>query len=307
MSTTKTGISWTDRTWNPTRGCGRISPGCVNCYAERQAYRFSGPGQPYEGLVRITNGRPQWTGKIRRAEKALLEPLRWPKPARVFVDSMSDLFHEALPDEDIDCVFAVMALCPHLTFQILTKRADRMSRYMERSAGRIADAIVGLRRARGDTGLVCPLPHIPPGALWWPLANIWLGASIEDRIRKSRIDILRDTPATSRFLSIEPLLEDIGELDLRGIDWVIIGGESGPGARPFNLAWARKIIAQCNAADVAVFVKQVGSMPFDGMCKLPGSRFVEPSRNSIYLHDRKGADVSEWPEELRVRQFPRTK
>jgi protein gp37 len=312
MSTTKTGISWTDRTWNPTRGCSRISPGCLNCYAERQAHRFSGPGQPYEGLVQITNGRPQWTGEVRPAEKALLEPLSWRKPARVFVDSMSDLFHEALPDESIDWVFAVMALCPHLTFQILTKRADRMWRYCERAAGRIADAIMALRRARGDTGVVCPLPHIPPGAIWWPLSNVWLGVSVEDGIRKHRIDLLRDTPAMSRFLSIEPLLEDIGELDLRGIDWVIIGGESGPGARPFNLEWAREIIAQCKAAGVAVFVKQVGSMPFDGMYKRyadpfrPGSRFAEPSRNSIYLHDRKGADMSEWPKELRVRQFPGT-
>lgn len=168
-----------------------------------------------------------------------------------------------------------------------------MSRYMERSAGRIADAIVGLRRARGDTGLVCPLPHIPPGALWWPLANIWLGASIEDRIRKSRMDLLRDTPAASRFLSIEPLLEDVGVLDLRGIDWVIIGGESGPGARTLDLAWARQIIAQCREAGVACFIKQLGRTPIEN---------GEPLR----LDDRKGADMAEWPEDLRVRQFPRT-
>ena len=281
MSTAKTEIAWTDRTWNCTRGCSRVSPGCFNCYAERVAYRFSGPGQPYEGLVQITNGHPQWTGKVSLIEKALLEPLSWRKPARVFVDSMSDLFYEELPDEDIALVFGSMVSAYWHTYQILTKRAVRLPEW---------DAFV--RENYLDRLGNVHFPGQVNGTQSWPLPNVHIGVSVEDRARKDRIDFLRETPAALRFLSLEPLLEDLGTLDLRGIGWVIVGGESGPGARPFDITWARNIIAQCREAGVACFVKQVGA------------HVIQDGEHRV-KRDKKGGDMSEWPHDLCVREFPR--
>lgn len=219
------GIAWTDETWNPIRGCSRVSPGCENCYAERMAARFCGPGQPYEGLAK--DGR--WTRRVRLVEERLCDPLRWKRPRRVFVNSMSDLFHEDLDLDDIARVFAVMDLAAQHTFQVLTKRPGRMSDYM---------------RARYD---VCPAPD-----------NIWLGVSVEDQQRADeRIPLLTNTPAALRFISCEPLL---GPVSLRRfqrkIGWVIAGCESGPGARPMDLEWVRSLRDQCVAAGVPFFFKQ---------------------------------------------------
>lgn len=303
----KTKIEWTDATWNPIRGCSRVSEGCRNCYAEKVAYRFRGPGQPYEGLATKVNGHAAWTGEVRFIEKHLLDPLRWKEPRRIFVNSMSDLFHENVPDEWIDRIFAVMALCPQHQFQVLTKRPARMSEYLGRACGRIADLVMKMRADRGDRGCVGPLPNLPPGATWWPLANVWLGVSVENQAAADeRIPLLLETPAAVRFISAEPLLGPVnlnrievmeGEVDRsdpenpivsgycidamsgeafddeygslstapdgevpleRGIDWVIVGGESGPGARPMHPDWARSLRDQCQAAGVPFFFKQWG-------------------------------------------------
>lgn len=212
-------------------------------------------------------------------------PLHWPKvPARCFTCSWSDwLIEEA--DDWRDTAYEIIKKTPWITYQILTKR-------IERAAGRVPDP---------------------------PLPNIWLGVSVEDRKHKNRIDLLRQTPAALRFLSLEPLLEDLGELDLTSIDWVIVGGESGPGARPMDIAWARSIIAQCKAADVACFVKQLGAVTVTSQCGLladvyfPGDPHIERTSNEnndlfrVHLRDRKGGSIDEWPSGLQVRQFPEAK
>lgn len=215
-------IEWTDATWNPVRGCVKISPGCKHCYAETFAERFRGvPGHPYEQGF-----------EPRLVEPKLGEPLTWGRPRRVFVNSMSDLFQQAVPDEFIRRVFEVMAAANWHTYQVLTKRADRMETVV-RSLPR------KLQR----------LPHV------------WLGVSVENRkYGLPRIDHLRRTPAHVRFLSVEPLLEDIGSIRLAGIDWVIVGGESGAGARPMDPEWVRKIRDQCVDCDVSFFFKQWGGV-----------------------------------------------
>jgi protein gp37 len=286
------------RTWNPTRGCSRVSPGCVNCYAEALAGRYSAygaqPGSPFAGFVTKVNGHASWTGKVELVESMLDTPLHWRKPCRVFVNSMSDLFHEALPDEAIDRVFAVMALARHHSFQILTKRAARMDAYVGGFHHRADEFVNKLKPSSLWNGNACEAHRIL--GMGSPLPNVWLGVSVEDQQRKDRIDMLRQTPAAVRFLSIEPLIEDIGVLDLSGISWVIVGGESGPGARPFYVDWARNIIEQCKAAGVPVFMKQVGRFP-------NGSGFPDFDYRK---RDRKGGTMEEWPEDLRVREFPST-
>lgn len=283
-------IEWTDRSdWNPIRGCTRVSPGCVNCYAEGIAARFSGAGQPFAGFARRVGGKPRWTGKVELVKERLLAPLSWRKAAMVFACSMSDLFHEALPDEAIDQVFAVMALSPHLTFQVLTKRPARMRAYF---AG-IPDA-PNEPAARGAMieGAAQAIHHQRTGedpSLWLavhtPLPNVWLGVSVEDQERADeRIPDLLATPAARRFLSCEPLLGSLDLIKLRPdgpaftlnaltgagehllgmkgqtgkIDWVIAGGESGRDARPAHPAWFRGLRDQCGAAGVPYFHKQNG-------------------------------------------------
>jgi protein gp37 len=280
------GITWTDATWNPIRGCSRVSEGCRNCYAERVAYRFSGPGGPFEGLVRVNAAgkrQPQWNGTVRVVEEHMLDPLKWKRPRRIFVNSMSDLFHENLADDTIDRVFAVMALCPQHSFQVLTKRPERMLAYLKQAfseqqmqrwvdAAR-RDAIVNLS-PRDEAALV---------DLEWPLPNVWLGVSVEDqKTADERIPLLLQTPAAVRWISAEPLLGpiDLEELpSFSGIgryldslsnagaedadipsklDWVVVGGESGSGARPMHPDWARSLRDQCVAAGVAFHFKQWG-------------------------------------------------
>jgi len=266
-----TGIEWTDATWNPIRGCSRVSEGCRNCYAEKVAYRFSGTGRPYEGLVRVNAAgerKPEWNGQVRFIEKHLLDPLKWggqvkeewgvlggemrERPRRIFVNSMSDLFHENVPDEWIDRIFAVMALCPQHIFQVLTKQPERMRKYLLGKSDKNHRAAVWMAMASFDEGLGMPCPE-------WPLPNVWLGVSVEDQdVLNKRVWTLLKTPAAVRFLSAEPLL---GPLDLnagRYLDWVIVGGESGPGARPMHPDWVRSLRDQCHAAGVPFFFKQWG-------------------------------------------------
>lgn len=215
-------IEWTDATWNPVRGCTKISPGCTHCYAETFAERFRGvPGHPYEQGF-----------DLRLVPEKLAEPLRWKTPRTIFVNSMSDLFHKDVPDEYIAAVVGVMMTASWHTYQVLTKRADRMSDLLTTT---LADAAAS--------------------------EHIWWGVSVENRRHGlPRIDSLRAAPATVRFLSVEPLLEDLGEVDLTGIHWVIVGGESGHGARPMAEAWVTSIRDQCQRAGVQFFFKQWGGV-----------------------------------------------
>ncbi|MCA1973640.1 MAG: phage Gp37/Gp68 family protein, partial [Caenispirillum sp.] len=279
----RTKIEWTDATWNPIVGCSVVSPGCTNCYAMRLAGTRLKHHPSRAGLTWNTKAGPVWTGDVRLVESAIAQPLRWRRPRHIFVCAHGDLFHPAVPDAWIDRVFAVMALCPQHTFQVLTKRPDRMRPYTFDNIGRVADAIM---RLRSDKVPVGPLPHLEPGARWWPLPNVWLGVSVEDQAwADERIPVLLDTPAAVRFISAEPLL---GPLDLRNwligreehgidwsrpvgqksgacigwtppLDWVIVGGESGPGARPMHPDWARSLRDQCAAAGVPFLFKQWGA------------------------------------------------
>lgn len=264
-------IEWTDATWNPVRGCVKVSPGCRSCYAETFAERFRGtPGHPYEQGF-----------DPRLVPEKLGEPLTWRKPRRVFVNSMSDLFGEFVPRAYVAAVFGVMAGCGRHTFQVLTKRADRMRAWFEwlnaQTAGPYSPdrsfivrtmacnhCVEGVDQGAGDP---------------WPLPNVWLGVSVEDRKHGlPRLAHLRETPAALRFLSIEPLLEELGTLDLRGIGWVIVGAESGQRARPMDEGWVRSIRDQCAAQRVPFFYKQ----------RLVGGRKV-----SLPVLD--GAQHTAWP------------
>lgn len=296
----RTSISWTDATWNPLAGCSRVSEGCRNCYAEGMAARFNKPGQWGEGLatmVRTPDGKsaPRWTGEVRFNEGALDQPLRWRKRRRIFVNSTSDLFHEAVPDEWIDKVFAVMALSPRHTFQVLTKRPERMREYLDwpDMPYRVASTAltVGRNLPDGHPGWSPNRwkysPTLGHTRARWPLPNVWLGVSVEDQVTADvRIPYLLATPAAVRFISAEPLL---GPLDIASwlapvstpghcvsidgdwwhapgscpncrppLDWVIVGGESGPRARPMHPDWVRKIRDQCAEAAVPFHFKQWG-------------------------------------------------
>lgn len=231
MSAT-TAIEWTDTTWNPIVGCSVVSPGCTNCYAMKLAGNRLAHLPAYAGLTQASKSGPVWTGEVRQQNSVLLAPRAWRKPRRVFVNSMSDLFHESIPDDWIDQVFAVMAMSPQHQFQVLTKRAARMRAYIERYRD-----------------------------FEWPLPNVWLGVSAEDQTRwDERVKDLIATPAAVRFVSAEPLLGPIQ--DVRRVwallDWVIAGGESGPGARPMHPDWVRNLRGQCAGSDTAFFFKQWG-------------------------------------------------
>jgi protein gp37 len=266
----QTGIEWTDATWNPIRGCSRVSEGCRNCYAERVASRFSDEGQAYHGLARRrSNGEPQWTGEVIVVERHLYDPLRWKEPRKIFVNSMSDLFHEQLVIDDIAHIFAVMAIARQHTFQVLTKRAKAMQEVL--SDPEWLDVL----KAHVLEVALAQAPETK-GGYTWPLPNVWLGVSVENQdAANNRIPALIETPAAVRFLSCEPLLgplsfrwaswqplsrdRDTGHLDgLRKLDWVIAGGESGPHARPMHPVWARRLRDQCVEADVPFFFKQWG-------------------------------------------------
>ncbi|HEV2521058.1 MAG TPA: phage Gp37/Gp68 family protein [Candidatus Acidoferrales bacterium] len=290
----RTGIEWTDATWNTVTGCTKVSPGCAHCYAERITERFHGPGS-FEKV-------------ILHPEK-LDEPLHWRKPRRVFVNSMSDLFHEDVPDEFIDRVFAAMALASQHTYQVLTKRPDRMLSYFGRSLDErlVRDALVegtaqNIYAERNPLETDCSLWL----AVHLPLRNIWLGVSVENqRFADERIPLLLRTPAAVKFISAEPLLGPVCLTDVKEqivpemkgdnhihinslrcivpshIDWVIVGGESGPSARPMQLEWARSLRDQCKATRTAFFMKQLGG-----------------------VHDKRG-NLEDFPVDLRIREFPK--
>ncbi|MBS7699200.1 MULTISPECIES: phage Gp37/Gp68 family protein [unclassified Chelatococcus] len=254
----RTGIQWTDATWNPIVGCSIVSPGCTNCYAMKMSDRIEKmtPGSHYAGTTMRVKGKPVWTSKMAMAPDAILtQPLRWKRPRRVFVNSMGDLFHESVPDDWIDRVFAVMALAPQHSFQVLTKRSARMRDYLCTRAG---DWVLELSRAVREASLVKWADRPDRATPRWPLPNVWLGVSAEDQRRwEERIPDLKATPATVRFVSAEPLLGPIVG-DISGLDWIIVGGESGPGSRPMHPDWARSIRDQCAAAGVPFFFKQWG-------------------------------------------------
>lgn len=293
----KTGIEWTDATWNPIRGCSRVSDGCRYCYAERVAARFSGPGQPYEGL--LARGG-QWNGQIKLVESVMDQPLRWRKQRRIFVNSMSDLFHENVPDDVIARVFAIMSRASTHTFQILTKRPERMRTWVRAVRKCKAGWIThngNNPAAFGGDGIIVAHPSYSNGRYLsahvvsenWPLPNVWLGVSVENQATANeRIPLLLETPAAVRWISAEPLLGSVDlttvdtgsgwrdclhgyfryPIDLSGhyanepiegnIDWVVVGGESGPGARPMHPDWARAVRNQCQAAGVPFLFKQWG-------------------------------------------------
>ncbi len=273
-------IEWTDATWNPVRGCSIVSKGCTNCYAMRQAHRSHGAGGAYEGLTKLTKGGPVWTGEVRTVPALLEQPLKWARPRRIFVNSMSDLFHDDVPDDFIDSVLTVIKRCEVAgkghTFQVLTKRAERMQRFMA---------------------------EVYSGGAITPMKNLWLGVSVEDQAAADeRIPLLLQTPAAVRWISAEPLLGRINierwmwplcwhwasayktpEAALAAgayaerkpqalvsagrafISWVVAGGESGPGARPMHPDWARALRDQCKRVNVPFFFKQWGNwMEVDG-------------------------------------------
>ena len=326
-----TSIEWTHRpgtrprTWNPTRGCSRISPGCEKCYAEQIAARFSKPGLAFHGFAtRNSKGEGRWTRKLALLDDDAVEaPLRWREPSTVFVNSMSDLFHEDLSYHEIDRVFAVMLLSPRHTFIILTKRAERMRSYMNdpNLYKRVlidADKIRTQRPELAQVGISNPTTH--------PASWIWLGVSIENQeYADERIPHLLATPASVKILSCEPLLGDIdlGEaLDEqgyescgpagwiqtreRGVDWVLVGGESGRGAREFDLDWARSLVRQCRDARIPVFMKQLGSHAVTyGCASKADCTHPDCGPSLVKLRSKKGGDQREWPKDLQgLREFP---
>jgi len=232
MATNST-IEWTTRTWNPVLGCSMTSPGCAHCYAERMSNRLAGmakadknPGRRAHYL-HVINGKGRWNGHLEPVEEALEEPMSWNQPSTVFVNSMSDLFHESVEAGFIARVFDVMNRADRHQFQVLTKRSKRLRTLS---------------------------PQLP----WSP--NIWQGVSVENADYSWRVDDLRQTEVRIKFLSVEPLLGPLGAVNLSGIDWVIVGGESGPGCRPMKIEWVREIRDQCLNAGVRFFFKQHGHL-----------------------------------------------
>lgn len=330
-----TGIDWCDSTWGVLRGCSPVSDGCKHCYAANMAHRFGNPGHPFVGLTK-TSG--QFNGNVQFFEKHLLDPLKWgpmpystdnelniTRPRRIFVDSMSDLFHENVTDKIRDRIFAVMALCPQHTFQVLTKRPERMLKYFTEKHRNPQgwpeenyDVQTCIRLSFGGLLGGRKLPNGRPDVVnffksgradrygeadarvfsQWPLPNVWLGVSVENQAAADeRIPLLLQTPAAKRFVSCEPLLGmvDLGKLilpepsffsaqecsvdalsvridDRLGLNWVICGGESGPGARPMHPDWARMLRDQCQEAGVPFFFKSWGEWAprHDLECNLPG-------------------------------------
>ena len=268
----KSSIEWTDATWNPVRGCTKISPGCKHCYAETFAERFRGvPGHPYEQGF-----------DLRLVPEKLAEPLKWGSPKTIFVNSMSDLFQTGVPNRYVEQVVRVMELANWHTYQVLTKRADRLH-----------DLLIDELSFASECG------------------HIWWGVSVEDRkYGIPRIDALRDAPAAVRFLSVEPLLEDLGEINLEGIHWVIVGGESGHGARPMQESWVLNIQRQCKTANVPFFFKQWGGVQKSKAGRLLNGKTFDamPNRETQSapgLMARKNliAEVSFWPDETETAFF----
>jgi len=369
----KSKIKWTDATWNPLRGCTKISQGCRHCYAETFAERWRGiPGHPFEQGF-----------DLRLVPEGLDIPLRWKRARRIFVNSMSDLFHKDVPDEYIAAVFGIMAVARQHTFQVLTKRAERLPAWfawLERYAASVVPEVQGYGREKRivaacmvaaqkycekDMTEALHRLHVSSERWTWPLRNVHLGVSVENPdVGDDRISYLLKTPAAVRFISAEPLLaalnvdhylsepesycwncgvpfskradqtwEDLRndlercvrcKMDVTGrhaLDWVIVGGESGHGARPCSVNWIQSLVKQCSDNDVPVFVKQLGAnvcmelepdedAPWEGKDDPPPPRMErvqedDPYRWRVRLKHRKGEDMAEWPKSLQVQQFPK--
>jgi protein gp37 len=225
----ETQIEWTDATWNPVVGCSVVSAGCTNCYAIEMARRLEAMNvEKYRGLTRRSGRRTVWRGIVREDRSALEIPFRWKKPKKIFVNSMSDLFHERVTDTFIEEVWEVMERTPHHHYQILTKRPDRMAQVVAQHIRKV-------------------------------LPNVWLGTSIENSELTARADALRRVPASIRFISFEPLIGSVGALDLSGIHWAIVGGESGRSARPIREQWIDEIYEECARHSTTFFFKQWGA------------------------------------------------
>lgn len=340
----KTKIEWTGATWNPITGCTMVSTGCENCYAMTLAGTRLRDHPSRAGLTReLPSGRHVWTGEMRLNKDWIDQPVRWKKPKTIFVCAHGDLFHGYVPDEWVALIFAVIHRCPQHTFQVLTKRPERMQMLLEsRQFWRLVRAW-----GKGNLRMCATDASLDDSAIVLP--NMWLGTSVEDqRTANERIPHLLATPAAIRWISAEPLL---GPIDLthiggdgfgwrrldclnglryvrangledgcewetekaQGLDWVVVGGESGPDARPFNLDWARAIIRQCEDTHIPVFVKQIGSNPWWDGEGLPPADYIHLERAFLdgvsrwkldLLQSRKGGDPFEWPEDMRVRQMP---
>lgn len=350
---TATTIEWADRVWNPVTGCTKVSQGCKHCYAETIANRFFARQYPaIEDERDFGRGkepylRPRVFTDVATHADRLDAPLRWRKPSRIFVNSMSDLFHEDVPDEFIAAVFGIMASCPQHTFLILTKRPERARSWFAALASAAALVSDGDGEVRWcikhlDQHITRSFHCVLPA---WPLPNVHLGVSVEDQATADqRIPILLQTPAAVRWVSYEPALGPVDFTDIvvgRGsgsehhinalsmeddnieddeeysgacLDWLVVGGESGPKARPCRVEWVRAAVDQCRDAVVPVFTKQLGAnvqWGRVGPCGFPDTvRFTahggggNTGYDVITLRDRKGGDPSEWPTDIRVRQFP---
>jgi len=250
-------IEWTESTWNPVVGCTKVSAGCQNCYAEKMAYRLACMGQEkYQEVLHqrtrlVDEDAGHWNGKTICDEPTLQKPLHWKKPRRIFVCSMGDLFHETVPFEFIEKVMAVIAVCPQHTFQVLTKRPERMRKFIRPI-----------------------IDHLP---------NVWLGVTIESPNYWRRAKLLQKIPTAVKFLSLEPLITDLGDLDLRDIEWVIVGCESGPKQRECKIEWVQSIADQCKQAGVPVFIKQLN------------------------INNKAVKDINQFPEDLRFREYPKAR
>jgi protein gp37 len=341
----ESGIEWCDRSWEVVAGCTKVSSGCANCYAERLVgTRHAGVarkrkrdgtdnGSAIDLSLEVINGKGRWSGDVRLLEMNLGQPLSRKAPTVYFVNSRSDLFHEDVPFEYIDRVFAVMALCPQHRFLVLTKRPERMRAYLADAKQRVA--LIGREKHPGDSHDCYIDPSPDRDYIAWPLPNVWLGTSVEDQeTANTRLPELLACPAAGRFVSAEPLLgavdltcvhlggdsvadddggdrinvldyswyDDDGDEYFGHIDWVIVGGESGPGSRVCNVAWIRSVVEQCTGAGVPVFVKQLGADPRGPYVDPPPADEGYPP---VYeVKSRKGNDMAEWPTGLRVREVP---
>lgn len=333
----KTKIEWTDVAWQITNGCRRVSPGCERCYAERLIATRLSKTDKYKGLAIYGEHGARWTGQSRFWAKGLAMPLRLREPSRIFVADMGDLFYEKVTNEEIAAVFGVMAAAPRHTFQVLTKRHKRLREWFAWAAmhGNWIAAMGDHAERHGAPIYVTKRGRSP----WndygceWPLPNVWLGVSAEDQQRADeRIPGLLATPAAVRFVSYEPALGPVDfamastspdgcsrwpwlpigvqlrtlAADSPTLDWIIVGGESGYRARPFDIQWARDVVAQCKAAGVACFVKQLGAEPHDSMLSMVcGSGPDDPESDTrLRLKAPKGNVDTEWAEDLRVREYP---
>lgn len=287
----KSNIEWTDATWNCLYGCSLVSPGCKHCYAVLQTHRIAGVHDNYKHLTVLGDHGPEWSGDVFMHADKLEQPLRWQRPRMVFVNSLSDVFHPGVDDDFVAAMFAVMGAASQHQFQLLTKRPERMHAWFKRVSGLYGGnpwkILEHCERAAVKYGL-----NVNAGGTW-PLRNVWIGVSVESQtFAEKRIPFLLQTPAAIRFLSMEPLL---GAVDLtrddwiHKLDWVIVGGESGPGARPMDPEWVRDIRDACVVNRVPFFMKQWGNFDADGVKH-------RSKKETGCLID--GVDYKQWPRQV---------